>query len=134
MTTTLYILLALLLYFIVNSFLLALYVAQDRADDSPKALALALFLAVVTPVYTLIEFLKEKAKELDSLLQIRTFWYYVFNRSKLDRTTSQLWDLHTYTVTHKTSNSLAHKAWRAAEKVTWKANKYNGSQPSNHND
>lgn len=77
-----------LVYFVLSA-IVASFVASEEHQDLGKYL-FPIILTLFGPIIALLMMLKNSINKIDTYLQVKTFWYYIFNRSKLTRTNEQL--------------------------------------------
>ena len=115
-----------LMYFAVSAFVCA-WVAYDT-EDGARRLAMALAQALIAPVLVPMTWAIDIVEFLEKYAQIKTFWYFVFDRSQLIKTPKELDEIHAVTLKYRSTGSFHHRMWRLAERCYWKVSKYNPSK------
>ena len=116
------VLLCLLGYFIVSSFVLGLIVWND--DSGTERVMKAGFSAALSPFLVVASLAVDLGKWLDAHAQVKTFWWYLFDRGRMVRDAQDLESMHAFTLKHKNTSSIEHRLWRLAERCWFKVNKY----------
>lgn len=112
----------LLAYFVLSA-IVASFVASEEHQDLGKYL-FPIILTLFGPIIALLMVLKNVLHKIDTHFQVKTFWYYIFNRSKLMRTSEQLQYLKGLFEKKSNSKNVFDRLFVYAVSLIFKVNNY----------
>ena len=112
-----------LIGYLILSALVAAYVASQDHEGLERLAWMAVLL-VAGPVMAVAQMAVDAWEFAEKYGQAKTFWYFLFNRKRMIRTTQELERMHRITLNHRSGGSLHHRLWRLAERCYFIVNDY----------
>lgn len=112
-------------YFILSAFVWSMVVLDDRRGL--ERVIAAVVMTIAGPVAPLVAAAAFAWEWLESHAQAKTFWYFLFNRKRMIRSTEELDRMHYITKEYRATGSLHHRLWRLAERCYFIVNRYKPS-------
>ena len=113
------------IYFLISGIVIERLYLEETSDMTGFMLfGMSCLMALSAPFLAIVDPIKDAARRMDGWCQLRTFWYYLFNRKKMIVDHKNLEILRKITLKERNTGSIQDGLWRCAERLYFKVNNY----------